>query len=155
MPEARIRTEFGDIRFSYEDATSLDEQLKGVAAQVAAIAKLAAPLLPKPPRPPKPGYEHAYRFTPSGAVELLYFPNVKTKLVALALFAYHPDMVDASILERVTGVDNVAGVVLNQTANKKYFRRDADIYGLTLEGIQLAIEGVPQVPPALPETIEE
>jgi hypothetical protein len=155
MPEARIRTEFGDIRFSYGDASKLDELLKEVTAQAATIAKHAAPLLPKPPRPAKPGYEHAYRFTPSGSVELLHFPNAKTKLVGLALFAYHPEMVDAETVQRVTGVDNVEGVVLNQTANKKYFRREGDLYGLTPEGIQLAVESVPQVQAPPPEPGEE
>lgn len=155
MPEARIRTEFGDIRFSYEDTSGLEETLKEIAAQVAAISKLVAPLLPKPARPAKPGFEHAYRFTPAGFVELLHFPKVKTRLVALTLFAYHPDMVDPDIVERVTGVTNVAGVVLNQTANKKYFRRRDETYGLTPEGIQLAVESVPQILSAPSEAGEE
>jgi hypothetical protein len=151
MPEARIRTEFGDIRFSYDDATKLEDALKEIADQVATIARFAAPLQPRPPRPPKPGYEHAYRFTPTGAVELLIFPKVKTRLAALALFAFHPEMVDASTLERVTGIPDPALVVLNQTANKKYFRREGELYGLTPEGIQLATEAVPQLATSSPE----
>jgi hypothetical protein len=47
------------------------------------------------------------------------------------------------------------GVVLNQTRNKKYFRRKGDLYGLTPEGIQLAGESVPQVQATPPEPGEE
>jgi len=155
MWEARIRTEFGDVRLSYESEEQLEQLLKNLPRQVAAIAAASKSLLPKQPRAPKPGYEHIYRFTPQGLVELLHFPTVKTKLACLALFAYQPDMVDASTVERVTGIANVQGIVLSQTKNRKYFRKDGELCGLTPEGISLVQESVPQVEPAPEDTPSE
>jgi hypothetical protein len=155
MPEARIRTEFGDVHFTYNTDEELRTALDSLAGQVAIIAEKSKPLVPKPQRLPKPGYEHAYRFTPDGLVELLIFPKVKTKKVCLALFAYYPDMVDAATIERVTSIQNVQSVVLNQGKNRKYFRRDGDLIGLTPEGISLAQESVPVTAPLTEETDDE
>jgi hypothetical protein len=90
----------------------------------------------------KPGYEKAYRFSPSGKLELLIFPSVLVQRAALALFAYNPDTVPADQLEQVTGIDDIVAKVLGQTKNKKYFRKIKDTYGLSTDGLTFFMEKV-------------
>jgi hypothetical protein len=155
VSEATIRTAFGQVRFTYETDDDLKTALKLLPDQVAAITAASKAVVPRQVRLPKPGYEHVYRFTPDGVVELLHFPKVKTKLVCLAMFAYHPDSVDASTVQRVTGIANVGSVVLGQSANRKYFQKTDELYALTVEGTKLASESVPTAPAPAQEPTQE
>lgn len=145
MPEAIVKTTFGEVHITYNDMDELKAALQGLAEQVKVIAEETTELIPAQPRSarlPKPGYEAAYQFAPSGQAELLIFPPVLVQLAVLGLFAYHPDPVAVPELENVTGISEIVAKVLGQTANKKYFRRIDDSYGLSTDGITLFMEKV-------------
>jgi hypothetical protein len=142
MTEARIRTSFGDVRVSYQNAEDLKSCLQALKEQIGVIEESTRSLVPQPTRPPKPGCGHIYRFTPDGKVEMLVFPPKAIQAVALLLFAYHPQAVSAEQVEAGTGVVNPAGKVLNQTMNKGYFRKEDEQYGLSADGIAMVQEKV-------------
>ncbi|TAH48320.1 MAG: hypothetical protein EYC68_21565 [Chloroflexota bacterium] len=145
MLEAVVKTEFGEVHISYNNTEELKTALQEIVEQAKVIAQETQGLIPVPPRPPrqpKPGYEAAYQFSPSGKAELLIFPQVLVQVAVLALFAYHPDPVSASELEHVTGIADIVGKVLGQTANKKYFRKTDNGYGLSTDGLALFMEKV-------------
>jgi hypothetical protein len=48
VTEARIRTVFGEIRFTYETGEQLDKILSRIPGDVAAIARTARSLAPRP-----------------------------------------------------------------------------------------------------------
>ena len=143
VKEARIRTEFGDIRIDFTTEEQLQAELDLLEAHVAQIQKTAGTIVPPLPRSPKPGFEYAYRFLPTGRVELLVFPDAMSKLVALALFAYFPDPVAVEEIETITGIENVYESVLKQSNNRKYFRKADEGYGITPEGVKLVLSSVP------------
>lgn len=155
MQTVTINTSFGNITFQYLDDSELSQKLDEIESQITLIGRRVKQLLPRAQRLPKPGFELSYRFTPNGQVELLHYPSQKTKIVALALYAYHPEMVSISELENVTGIEDILAKVLGQTLNKKYFRRDDDSFGLSQEGINLISEVLPpSLPkPAIPEDV--
>lgn len=149
MIRADISTKFGQISFEFEDETGLLAALDQLPDQVSQIESKTIQYLPRSMRDPKPGFESAYRFTPKGQVELLHFPSENVRCVALALFAYHPEMVIAEEIELVSGIAQVSGKVLNQTANKKYFRKRDDLFGLSADGIayvnKTVVASLPQI----------
>jgi hypothetical protein len=155
MPEARIKTSFGDIRISYKDEGELKGALQGLEVQVETISQAVAELIPPPPRLPKPGYEKAYQFSPTGKVELLIFPSILVQKTILALFAYSPDSVSAKELEDVIGIDKIETKVLGQTNNKKYFRKTDNAYGLTTDGLDFFMEKIKPSVYTEPEVEEE
>jgi hypothetical protein len=155
MTRAEINTNFGLISFEFEDELSLTNSLEQFPDQIKKIGSKVRMFLPRPIRDPKPGYESAYRFTPNGQVELLYFPPEGVRCVALALYAFHPDMVSAIELELVTGIPEVSGKVLGQTMNKKYFRRNEDIFGLSAEGIAYVNEVIYPLLPKISQSPNE
>lgn len=142
MKEAKIKTTFGDIRITYNSIDELNLSLQGLNEEIKIISDATTRITPSEPRLPKPGYENTYRFLPNGSVELLYHPSVSLHLAALALFAYHLESVNATELEKITTINDVANKVLWQTKNKKYFRKTADLYGLSPEGLQLVAEKI-------------
>jgi len=142
MPEATIKTDFGDIRITYSNMSDLEAALKEIQDHAKVISKAAGNLTPKTPRVPKPGYEKVYRFLPTGMAELLIFLKKPLQLAAMVLFIYHPEMVSAQDLEEITGITDIAKKVLGQTNNKKYFRKKHDTYGLTDDGLSLFINKV-------------
>ena len=141
MKEAKVRTNFGDIRFTYNNIEELKDALQGLDEEINIISDATSKIISSEPRLPKPGYENAYRFLPNGRVELIYFPPIELRLAILALFAYHPESVTVMELENVTGIIDISKI-LGQTNNKKYFRRSNESYGLTLEGVQLVAEKI-------------
>ena len=154
MLEAIVKTEFGEIHISYNNIEELKTALQDIAEQAKVIAQETqglTPVHPRPPRHPKPGYEAAYQFSPSGKAELLMFPQVLVQVAVLALFAYHPDPVSASELEHVTGIADIVAKVLGQTANKKYFRKTDDGYGLSTDSLALFME---KLKPFVDETVQ-
>ena len=157
MPIVRINTRFGSISFEYESEDQLQESIDQVISASDFIESQVGHLLPRTQRKPKPGFEMAYRFTPDGTVELLHYPPESVRATALALFAYHPDMVSASDLETVTGIDDIVAKALGQTKNKKYFRKSDDFYGLSADGIKYIHEVIaPTLPePSMPEDEKE
>ena len=52
VTEARIRTVFGEIRFTYETSEQLDKILSRIPSDAAAIAKAARSLAPRPEAAP-------------------------------------------------------------------------------------------------------
>jgi len=62
MPEAIIKTNFGEIRITYSNLDELNVALQDIRGQVQAISNAVGSLVPAPQRLPKPGYENAYRF---------------------------------------------------------------------------------------------
>jgi hypothetical protein len=142
MPEATIKTDFGDIRITYNNTSDLEAALKEIHDHAKIISKVAGKLTPQTPRIPKPGYEKVYRFSPNGRVELLIFPKKPLQLAVMVLFIYHPDTVSADDLEEITGITGIAKKVLWQTNNKKYFRKKDNTYGLAEDGLSLFMKKV-------------
>ncbi len=142
MAEVTIQTAFGKIGFSYNTPEELTAALKSIEEQIGAIQEAAKRIAPPSPRIPKAGCEEIYRFLPSGQVELFRFPKVGTKAAALALFAYHPQMVTPEEIELVTGIESIKDKVFKQSLNKKYFRKVNDCYGLSPEGFKLVFEDI-------------
>ncbi len=142
MTEAIIKTSFGEIRIIYTTTEELGEALRGLEQQINMVSEMACKIAPAPPKVAKVGYENAYRFLPDGGVQLLYFPHALVHLVALALYAYDPDTVTAAVLEKVTGIVDVADKVLWQKKNKKYFRKANRTFGLTRDGLDLVSKKV-------------
>ena len=64
-------------------------------------------------------------------------------------------MVSAIELELVTGIPEVSGKVLGQTMNKKYFRRNEDIFGLSAEGIAYVNEVIYPLLPKISQSPNE
>jgi hypothetical protein len=137
MPEATIKTDFGDIRITYNNMEDLNAALKEIQDHAKVISKAVGGLIPQTPRIPKPGYEKVYRFLPTDMAELLIFPKKPIQLAVMVLFIYHPHMVSAQDLEKITGITDIAKKVLWQTNNKKYFRKKHNTYGLTEDGQSL------------------
>lgn len=155
MPHITVRTVFGSIQFEYEDEADLSDKLAGIVRDAKAVEDAVRDLLPKAPREPKPGFAQIYRFTPSGRVELVHYPSTSVATCVLTLYAYHPDMALASEVEQVTGIESVVSKVLGQTLNKKYFRRDGDLYGLTSKGLDYMGETVSLSLPEPPSEHDE
>jgi hypothetical protein len=135
MKNARIITSFGDFTISYTTQEELENELANLKNDIELITRESAEILPPKQRLPKPGLEHVYRFTPDGKLELLHYPKKNVKIVLIALYAYHPDSVSVKTIESVTGINNVASRVLNQTLNKQYFRKVNEAYGLSSDGL--------------------
>jgi len=143
MTQAKIITGFGEILISYNSTEELQTSLAGLEEQIKLISEVANKITPSTPRIPKNGYENAYRFSPSGSVELMYIPSVLLHLVALAMFAYYPEPVTTAELEKVTGISDIVGKVLGQTKNKKLFRKvDNSLYGLSQDGLKLITDKI-------------
>ncbi len=153
MREVVLRTSFGTMKFQYEDQSSLDASLREIASEINTIAEATKQFLPRESRMPKPGLELAYRFTPSGKVELLYLPQTSVACVAFCLYAYHPETVSITELEAVTCISEVVAKVLSQTKNKQYFRKENEAYGLSSDGLTYVVAKIlPTVPkPAIQE----
>jgi hypothetical protein len=88
------------------------------------LSKKFGPLLGSEPRPPKPGWEHAYRFTPEGTVELLRTPPSAPMTIGVFLYAHDPQPVSSEEILSSTGVK--AGDYVSQTGYKKFFDRTPD-----------------------------
>ena len=119
MTQAKISTRFGEILISYNNTEELQASLAGLEEQVGLISEATNKISPPASRTPKIDFENAYRFSPSGSVELMYIPSVSLHLTALAMFAYYPEPVTTAELEKVTGITDIVGKVLGQTMNKK------------------------------------
>lgn len=142
MPEITITTNFGHYSVSFETDEELTDALQRIQEHTREVEETTRNIRPRLRRSPKPGLESAYDFTAEGHVELFHFPPEGIRSVVLTLFAYHPDMVTASEVEAVTGIDDVYNKVLRQTNNKKYFRNKDGLFGLSQEGIRYFIETV-------------
>ena len=143
MTEAKINTSFGEILISYNSIEELQASLAGLDEQIRLISEATNQIIPLTPRTPKIGYENAYRFSPSGSVELMYIPPASLHLAALAMFAYYPEPVTTAELEKVTGINDIVGKVLRQTMNKKLFRKvDNSLYALSQDGLKLVTEKI-------------
>lgn len=136
MPEITINTKFGTVKFEYQDDDDLDNSLPTIKQQISKVSDGFAQFIPKDQRSPKPGLDDAYGFTSDGLVELFEYPSSAIATVIFALYAYHPEMVPAESVEHTTGISNAVSKVLGQTKNKKYFRVEDGIYGLSREGIE-------------------
>lgn len=143
MIEAKINTNFGDIRITYNNTEELQATLTSLEEQIKMISDVTSKITPSAPRTPKNGFENAYRFSPNGSAELIYFPAALLHLAVLALFVYYPETVATAELEKVTGIKDIVGKFLGQTKNKKFFRKANDSsYGLSLDGLKLVNEKV-------------
>jgi hypothetical protein len=143
MPEARIKTTFGEIVIPYTNLDDLGKGLADIDSVIKAVEVKVGNILPLEPRAPKPGLEDIYRFTYSGRVELLGAPGKQTDTVGLVVFAHDPEPVPSAILEQETGVEGVVRNILTTGAYKKYFLRLADgRYTLTPEGKTWVVEQV-------------
>jgi hypothetical protein len=140
MKEARIHTKFGEICISFDTTDQLDQTLQSLEEQIEKIQHITDRVVPPPSRTTKPGYESTYRFAPNGNFELLCTPKFRNEVVALVLFAYHPDPVSLEDLERFTGISKVSSTVLTLPQNKKYFRKVDEKYTLTFAGLRLVNE---------------
>ena len=152
MTEARIRTGFGNIRITFNTNDELKEILDSLESQIQMLQTTASKISPPPPRLPKPGYEYAYRFLASGRVELLFFPESKNQIVALALFAYAPESVPIMEIEQITLIEKVFESVLSQSNNKKYYVKTDLGYRLSPEGFNLVLTSVPAHSQSIEET---
>lgn len=137
MKEARIRTGFGEISITFETTDELRDALQNLEEQVAVIQEMTNRITLPQPRSAKPGYETAYCFSSNGDLELVYIPKFRNEIVALALFAYHPECISMADIKRFTGITNVSGLVLALPQNEKFFRKVDDKYGLTDAGLKL------------------
>lgn len=135
MPEVSIATEFGHYTISFDTDDQLNDALGRMRDHIATVDSSTEGLRPRAQREPKPGLEAFYGFTPGGQVELFTFPPQLLGAVALALHAYHPQMVTHSELEMVTGIRDVYSRVLRQANNQQYFRTRDDLFGLSHEGV--------------------
>lgn len=143
MTEAKVNTSFGEILISYNNIEELQASLAGLEEQIKLISEATKKIVPQAQRLPKNSYENAYRFSPSGSVELMYIPPVSLHLVAFAMFAYYPEPVTTAELEKVTGISDIVSKVLGQTMNKKFFRKvDNSLYGLSQDGLKLVVEKI-------------
>lgn len=142
MPTIKINTSFGFVEISYSTREELDSILKTIPEDVQLIENTLGHIRPKLQRLPKPGFESAYRFTEDGKLELLASFPQGIKSVTLALHAYHPEMLSAKDIETITGIEGVKSKVIGQTNNKKYFRNDGDLYGLSDDGIQYVVSEI-------------
>jgi hypothetical protein len=156
MPQARIRTSFGDIHIAYGNIDELKAALATVQEESDLIRNAVASIVPNQPRSPKPGCEGIYRFTPEGNVELLASTSKALHTAVLVLYAHHPDLVAPARLEDATGLPGVVGKVLSQTLNKNYFRKVDDSYGLSADGFIFCQEKViPGLQKPAPEIIQK
>jgi hypothetical protein len=137
MPQARIKTTFGEIVIPYSDVDELTKELEKLPKAIAMVQAKTTGLVPSESRKPKQGYEHLYEFDSNGRLRLLKKPSKQVALAALALWANDPDPLSPDDLELLTGITEVVKSVLSQTNNKKYFvRREDGRYGLTPEGFE-------------------
>ena len=137
MPQARIKTSFGEIVIPYSDVDELAKELERLPKAVALVQSKTGGLVPSESRKPRPGDENLYEFDSSGRLRLLKKPNKRVALAALALWANDPEPMTPNDLELVTGISDVVKSVLGQTNNKKYFvRRDDGRYSVSPEGFE-------------------
>jgi hypothetical protein len=137
MPQARIKTTFGEVVIPYSDVDELARELEKLPKVVALVQSRTGSLVPSESRKPRPGDEALYEFDASGRLRLLKKPNKQVALAALALWANDPEPMAPNDLELVTGIPDVVRSVLSQTNNRKYFvRRDDGRYGVSLEGFE-------------------
>ena len=135
MPEAHINTRFGKIVIEYNSQDDLQKELAGLPDAVKLIESEALGLQPVAVRAPKPGFENVYRFDNRGLLELLRRPNNKVDLVALVLYAFDPETISISQIEKYTGLSDVRRNIISSGTNKRYFDEKADgSYGLSPEG---------------------
>jgi hypothetical protein len=137
MPQARIKTTFGEIVIAYSDVDELTKELEKLPKAIALVQAKTTGLVPSESRKSKPGYENLYEFDSNGRLRLLKKPNKQVALAALALWANDPDPMNSGDLELLTGISEIVKSVLSQTNNKKYFvRREDGRYGLTPQGFE-------------------
>lgn len=148
MPEISIQTRVGQYKVAFDTDEELQDELAKLKDRVEAVEKATRTFRPRAKRDPKPGLEATYGFTPEGQVELFHYPAEGIRCVVLALYAYHPEMVNASEVESVTGIQDVYSKVLRQTNNKKYFRSQDDLFGLSQDGVKYFSETVLQSLPS-------
>lgn len=142
MKEAKINTRFGKVSISFQTTEDLKNALNDLEEQINVITQVADRITPPTPRTAKPGYERAYRFSPNSDLEILHIPKYRHELVALALFAYHPQPVSSADIERFTGINKVTSAVITLPQNKDYFQKIDDKYAHTLDGLKLVNERV-------------
>ena len=142
MKKATIKTKFGEICISFDTKDQLEEELKGLEEQIEIIQKVTDKVAPPPIRTAKPGYESYYRFLPNGDLELIYTPEYKHEVVALVMFAYHPEPLSLKDIERLTRINRVASTVITIKQYKKYFKKVDDKYTLSYEGIKMVGEKI-------------
>jgi len=142
MKEARIHTKFGEISVTFQTTDELRDALQDLEEQVNVIQEMTNRIAPPLPRTAKPGYENAYRFASNGDLELVYIPKFRNEIVALVLFAFHPECISMADIKRFTGITNVSRLVLALPQNEKFIRKVDDKYGLTDGGLKLVQERI-------------
>jgi hypothetical protein len=142
MPEARIKTNFGEIVIPYSNLDELTKALEDVPKAVAIVQEKTVGVVAGEGRKPKPGCEGVYEFDSNGRLRLNKKPTVKVSVAALALYANDPDPMALSELELVTGIPEIVRSVLAQTTNKKYFTQHGDRYGLSPVGFEFVTKKV-------------
>jgi hypothetical protein len=138
MADAVIKTAFGSVSIAFTNREELTAKLAELQEQLPLIEEFARRVTPPQPRAAKPSLEEWCRFDSTGRLELLKVPDKQFDAVCLVLFAYNPDLVSASEIETLVGLDEVARRVLAQASYKDTFRKVDDKYGLTFAGLKTA-----------------
>lgn len=138
--ETKIRTKFGEIVLNFDSIEELKSNIEALDVSTVSeiVWKKFESLVPTETRKPKPDLEKFYSFTSSGFVELAYVPDALTKpeLIALILFAYHPEAASTQRISLSSGIKNVTDY-LTQTNYKKYWWKTQDEeYVLGDEGLK-------------------
>jgi hypothetical protein len=137
--EARVKTKFGEIVFNYDTLDELKSNVESLDVNAVSdiMSKKFESVVEKAVREPKPGFEEVYRFTDSGLVELIRSPDNKAEVVAVVMFAYHPEPAEIEQIALSTGIKDVASRYLTHSQYKKFWTKvQKDKYGLTADGLE-------------------
>jgi len=150
--EVRVKTKIGEIVINFDTLEELKSNVDALDINVVTnyLSKFES-LIPTEPRKPKPGFEEIYRFTTSDLVEFINIPDTLTKseIVALVMFAYHPEEVTSQQVVSSSGIREAVGDYLTHRDYKKYFIRRDGTFTLSNEGLKWVTS---KIVPKLKET---